>query len=296
MIWSPEWPGHAERHRPSLRGEVSLLRLSVERASQMVRLYRNWPTALADRLGLRRRAGRTVYRLKSRRGRVEFLARTNGCDVRTINEIWIGELYDRFLDADALRDRQVVIVDIGANCGYFAVYAGRRFPEARIVCFEPEDENRELARSNLALNGVDAEVHAEAVVAEKADTVMLNLSDDPRLHTTVAFDLAGAHGIGAGRYAGRTVSVSAIEVNEALAPLTSTGPIDLLKIDVEGLDLDLVEALDDRTLASILCIAAEVEDRDARPAADRLRQRGFRITLDAGLLMATRTNGADGTQ
>lgn len=279
--------------RPNLRGEVSLPRLLFERSSQMRRLYRNWPMALADRVGLRRRHHRVVYRLNSSVGSVELLARTNGSDVRTINEIWLGELYAQFVDPSVASGRQIVIVDIGTNCGYFAVYAGKRFPGARIVCFEPEMENRSLARANLALNNVEAEVHPEAVVPEEMDMITLNLSDDPRLHTTIAASGAEAHGLDATRYAGRTVRVPAVEVNEALTPIVIQGQIDLLKMDVEGLELALLDALVDGILGAVSCIAAEVGDRDTTAVVARLQDHGFRVTHDAGLLLATKSGEAN---
>lgn len=282
--------------RPSLRGEISLPRLWFERWLQMARLYRNWPAALADRIGLRRRNTRVIYRLRCSGGPVELLARTNGSDVRTINEIWIGEFYARFVDPLAARGRQMVIVDIGTNCGYFAVYAGRRFPGARIVCFEPEEENRTLARANLALNKVEADLHPEAVVPERAETITLNLSSDPRLHTTVAPQRAEAHGIETARYGGRAVNVPAVEINEALTPLALAGRIDLLKMDVEGLELALLEALDDVVLESVSCLSAEVGSRDTTMVVDRLEGKGFFTTHDAGLLLAVRATDrkADG--
>lgn len=274
--------------RPTLRGEVSLARLSFERGPQMMRLYRNWPVAIADRLGLISAKRRVLYRLKSTLGPVELMARMNGSDVRTINEVWIGQLYDRCVDSTGAGDRQTVIVDLGTNCGYFAVYAGRKYPGARIVCFEPEAENRALAHINMALNGIDAEIHSQAVVPSDAEGITLNLSDDPRLHTTVRSDFAAEHGLDQERYTGRTVNVPAIEINRALAPLAQAGYIDLLKIDVEGLELDLLEALHGATLSAVLCISAEVGNQDTARAADHLRQHGFTVSYDAGLLNASR--------
>lgn len=274
--------------RPSLRGEVSLPRLALERAAQMVSLYENWPTAIADRLGLTRRRHHVIYRVRSPEGRAELIARNNGCDVRTIGEIWIGRLYDRLVDASTMHGRRAVVVDIGANCGYFAVYAARRYPRARLVCFEPEAENRSLARANFALNAVTAELRPEAVVAGRAPSVTLNLSSDPRLHTTVSLEHAARHGIDSARYSGRSVEVPAVNVNDAIGPLASEAQIDLLKIDVEGIDLELVQSIDDGVLSAIRCIVAETEGGDTRAASDRLTGAGFSVLEDANLLFAQR--------
>lgn len=275
--------------RPNLRGEVSLPRLAVERSLQIISLYENWPTALMDRLGLRRqRSGHVLYRIRKGPGPAELVARTNGSDVRTIGEIWIGSLYDRFVDIASVGGHRPVVVDIGANCGYFAVYAARRYSGAQIICFEPDADNRALATVNLMLNGIEAEVRSEAVVVGARETVTLHLSDDPRLHTTVGKADAAGHGIDAARYTGRSVEVPAVDVNDALGCIVAKHPIDLLKIDVEGIDLDLVTALRPANLAQVRCIVAETEGSPTDRAVEHLEDSGYSVLEDARLLFARR--------
>lgn len=274
--------------RPHLRGEVPIARLAVERFFQMTRLYHNWPIAVADRLGLLPDGRHVIYRVRSGNATAELIARSNGCDVRTIGEVWIGGLYDRLMDRGTMAGRQMVIVDIGANCGYFAVYMAHRHPGARIVCFEPETENRSLAHANVLLNSLDVEIRPEATVADRSSSVSLNLSHDTRLHTTVPPDLASRQGIDAGRYSGRMVEVPAININDAIYETADDSRIDLMKVDVEGVDLELVLAIEDAALAQIDFIVAETENRDTRAVSRRLAGAGFSVVEDAGLLFAGR--------
>ncbi len=54
------------------------------------------------------------------------------------------------------RDSFATVIDVGANKGQFAVYARTRWPEARLICFEPLPEPRaKLARVTRA----QAEIH-----------------------------------------------------------------------------------------------------------------------------------------
>lgn len=273
--------------RPHLRGEVPLPRLAVERLAQMLRLYRNWPTALADRLGLLPGHRRVLYRVHSPEGSADLIARTNGCDVRTITEIWIGGFYDRLVEAGTAPDASPLVLDIGANCGYFAAYIARRHPQARIVCFEPDAGNRSIAAANLSLNCPRGELRPEAVVAGHETSLLLNLSDDPRLHTTVPPSGAASHGISSDRYNGSSVSVAAVNINDAIRRVGECR-IALLKIDVEGIDLDLVTSIEPDLLARIDCVVAETEDRDILPAKRHLEASGFTVSFDVGLLSGTR--------
>jgi len=52
-----------------------------------------------------------------------------------------------------------LIVDGGANIGSFAIYAHRHFPEARLLCYEPDPSNYQVLEKNLKLNQIPADVH-----------------------------------------------------------------------------------------------------------------------------------------
>jgi FkbM family methyltransferase len=272
---------------------VSTARFVAERLLAIRRLYRNWPRAIAYRLGLARHSRSVVFHLRTDVGPVPLIARANSYDVGTITEIWLVQLYDRLAEAVLRRTESPTIVDIGANCGYFAVYAGLKYGASRVVCFEPEPANRRLAQANLALNGVPCEVRGEAVMPDASSSVSFYLSDDPRLHTAVAPEDAGSHGISGNRYSGRRVEVPAVNVNDALAPLLESAPIDFLKIDVEGLDLDLVLAIEPHFLAGIRNLSVETETRDPAEVVERLMRSGYRTVVDAGLVLASRDPGAN---
>jgi len=55
-------------------------------------------------------------------------------------------------------ERFRTIVDIGANMGSFAVYAAQSRPDARIFCYEPEQQNFRLLKQNIEINGLEGRV------------------------------------------------------------------------------------------------------------------------------------------
>lgn len=50
------------------------------------------------------------------------------------------------------------IFDCGANIGAFSIFAAKKFPQSKLVCFEPDAENLTLLKQNLKLNGIHAEI------------------------------------------------------------------------------------------------------------------------------------------
>ncbi|MEH2153407.1 FkbM family methyltransferase [Nostoc sp.] len=51
------------------------------------------------------------------------------------------------------------IIDGGANIGMFAVHAASYFPEAKLICYEPDTTNFQLLQKNLALNNLLVGIH-----------------------------------------------------------------------------------------------------------------------------------------
>lgn len=270
---------------PHLRGEVPLPMLALERARQMIELYGNWPAAVGDRLGVLRQK-EVVYRVRKDFGSALLLARTNGCDVRTITEVWVGELYTRYM-TELEGTGPFTFVDIGSNCGYFAVYAGLRWPESRIVCVEPEPDNYRIAVENLKMNVVNAEVLKFAVVPDTRTRVKLHLSANPRFHTTVTAERAGERGIENGRYSGSSIDVPAKNINDLILALarSENRPL-VVKIDVEGIELDLVGTLSEDALIAIQYLAVETEGQDTSVVVRSLKRHQFCTEEFAGLLVA----------
>lgn len=117
------------------------------------------------------------------------------------------------------------IVDLGAHAGEFTVMAGIRWPEARLVAYEPQPELAELCRQNCELNGVPVEVHAQAV-SDEAGVMPLFYSEIG----SVASSLCA----GKDRDGNTATACQMVEVVSALE-LLSLFP-DVLKLDVEGVE------------------------------------------------------------
>lgn len=76
---------------------------------------------------------------------------TSAVVATTVQEIFVEDCYGlknlSFKKGDT-------IVDVGAHVGIFSIYLAKKFPETRILAFEPAEINFNLLLKNIILNGV----------------------------------------------------------------------------------------------------------------------------------------------
>jgi len=111
------------------------------------------------------------------------------------------------------------ILDIGANIGTFAITAAKRFPDAHIIAFEPEEKNFEQLKQNIELSDAKNVTAVKKAITSKRGVATLHL--DPKN--------PGAHNLYEG---GDGQSVETV-------PLTDFLPADVLKIDAEGAEYEI---------------------------------------------------------
>lgn len=183
--------------------------------------------------------GRYPYRCRVRTplGEVNPLLRTSH-DLSTVNEIFCRRDYEATAE---LR----VAVDVGANIGIASLYFLTRNGSARVYAFEPNPANIPQLRENLT--GYEDRVSLQQVALHVCDGA-------------VAFRVepTGRYGYITGAASGDTITVRCREINEALREVIAReGEIDVLKIDTEGTERELVEALHGDVLAAIATIYYE---------------------------------------
>jgi FkbM family methyltransferase len=142
-------------------------------------------------------------------------------DLLTINEI--------FCRRDYGSGPHRTIVDIGANVGFASLFFLTRNPEAYVWAFEPDAANVLRFRENLREFEPRYSLNECAVTAEEA--------------SRVSFVPAGRYGHLAGGGESGT-DVPAISISRVLRDIeVAGGPIDLVKIDTEGTEEALVDAI-----------------------------------------------------
>ena len=129
----------------------------------------------------------------------------------------------------------MTVFDVGANIGYYALMEKRLIgPTGKVIAAEPAPANAELLRRNLALNGFDDVPVLDLAISDQAGKRSFHLAEQS--------NLGSFHNSGTGA---RHLSGQSIEVEmRTLADLaTEFGPPDLIRMDVEGHEVEILSGL-----------------------------------------------------
>lgn len=171
-----------------------------------------------------------------------------------------------------------VVFDVGANVGFFTVLAAHLVgPIGQVVAFEPVPSNAGYVRRNAALNRLDNVSVVEKAVGDRVGRASL----------TLARFSGGAVLTHAGRPpdAAETIEVDIISIDQAVS--TGAVPVpEVIKIDVEGAELDVFRGLEKTMRDHRPTIICEVDAASESTAAETLSactdfvtQRGYQVSM-----------------
>jgi FkbM family methyltransferase len=117
-----------------------------------------------------------------------------------------------------------VVLDIGANVGYFTAYMSRLVGDSGVVhAFEPEPRNFSLLNRNIAANGLANVVVHQMALGDREETGVLHISDFS----------GGMHRL----YESICCGENVVEVPiRRLDSMFRPGQVAVIKIDVEGFE------------------------------------------------------------
>ncbi|MCB0209167.1 MAG: FkbM family methyltransferase [Anaerolineae bacterium] len=136
--------------------------------------------------------------------------------------------------AHYLRPGQV-FYDIGANVGFFTAIAAKRVgPTGFVYAFEPVPENAQSIRHNINLNGFSQVTVFEQAVSDKSGVGALFVT-----HYAGGSTLST---VGKPSDTREVINVSLISIDDLVTRRTLLPP-SLVKIDVEGAELDVLKGM-----------------------------------------------------
>ncbi len=188
-----------------------------------------------------------------------------------------------------------VVMDIGANIGYYAAIEARRIGDSGLIyAFEPDPRNLDFLARNVAHNGIERIVRILPHAVSNADgTVTFNLAEEANLNSiekTRGSDHPSivARGMQDRKYL-EQIPVKAVDLCGFLE--TAARPVDIVRMDVEGYEVEILGSLADRLDSDPGFSRAPSafvfephsweygDDRSLRSVLERLGRHGYRITF-----------------
>jgi FkbM family methyltransferase len=168
---------------------------------------------------------------------------------RKRHEVWLAGLKVRYLDAAAFRcvatevfargayffkaaHDSPVILDCGANIGMATLFFKRLYPEARVHSFEADPKTAEILRYNVEQNQLRGVRVSNLMLSDHTGTEKFYVdvkTPGSLLMSAFASRLA---------FGGQEISVNSARLSDYI-----DGPVDLLKLDVEGSEFAVMTEL-----------------------------------------------------
>jgi FkbM family methyltransferase len=223
------------------------------------------------------------YRLTRRlvtslRKRIAQLTRPSGYRVVQANGVYFLTNWRNFIDRQVdffgdyeweqvaflidrlAADRCTVFADIGANFGYYAAQIAQRFPNMRVLAFEPDPRSMAQLHANLLINSLigRVETHAVAATAVAGDLPFHAYPDSSTGQSRVD--------------AAATGSVVGVRLDDVLACGTERLAV---KIDIEGHELEALQGMPRLLARNAVLIQVESFPVRATALEALLRGAGF---------------------
>lgn len=204
--------------------------------------------------------------------------------IQTFKEIFMDECYLAGLERNVAADG--AIIDIGANAGYFTLFAASLFPQASLLSFEPIPVNYAQLARNCDLNrSRNIRCFAMAVAGHTGE---IKLSFDMGDSFTTSATMLSGNGA-----APDSLSVACVTLQQIFED-NNIKKCDWLKMDCEGAEYDILYSCPPDVLGRIDQIAMEVhcgdgENQNIDALEAFLRRQGFQTRRrPVGMLWAWR--------
>jgi FkbM family methyltransferase len=142
-----------------------------------------------------------------------------------------------------------LIVDAGANIGMATLYFANQFPEARIIAIEPEPSNFCMLKRNCG--GLPRVTLVQAALWPDHCPLTISSSTAEKWRFTVTDQSPSGSSL---------TGIPTVTIQDVLS-LMGADRIDLLKLDIEGAEVELFREGADRWLDRVRIIAIELHDR-----------------------------------
>lgn len=171
----------------------------------------------------------------------------------------------------------LVVLDIGANIGYFALLEAEEVGgDGTVYAFEPAPENRELLELNVSQNGYEDRIEVrQSAIGDRDGSAELLLSDHSNWHKIAASSTASG---------GESIQVDTQRVDSFLSSeAISADRVVAIRMDVEGYESAIFEGMtefleaDSPAVLFVEIHPSELTAAEMEQLVSRIQSGGFTI-------------------
>ena len=189
-------------------------------------------------------------------------------DESVCNEIFKLKEY-RIAD-EAISNAKDPIIDVGAHAGFFTMYARALNPKIKIFAIEPELKNIEAFNAHIAINKISGVKLIAGALAGETGERKLAVSSDSHNHKLIdEFERDG-----------ESAKVHVFSFQD-FCTQNKIKKISLMKLDIEGGEYEVFEAMSETDLAIVNYIVLEYHmgREKSREIEEKLRENGFAVQI-----------------
>lgn len=199
------------------------------------------------------------------------------------------EVYWSRLPAKLLNMQQPIVLDVGANVGFFSISCHCRLNNPRVIAFEPIARNYTLLQKNAGRLPADRFTFLHQALNDREGELVLKFNSAQDITTSASlFD--NVHG--SDEEVVSCISLSAVMKNYEL------DRIDLLKLDCEGAEYNILYNSPPELFKRVNNIAMEAhqgpgEKENKFALAEWLKSMGYAVKTDGGEMLWGYRSAAD---
>lgn len=201
---------------------------------------------------------------------IEFIVRAKTMDKSILKEVWITKIYDKY---GIKVEKGDTVIDIGAQIGFFSIYAAELSKTGKVYAFEPFIENFQMLEKHKLINKKENLFVYNVGVSDKEGRQTLYLSPDNN---------TGGHSLHLKTDDNnKKIEIQTIRLND-FCEKENISTIDFLKLDCEGAEFDILKS-NEGILANVDKIIMECHPYENNTVDDMvklLERNGFSILSD----------------
>jgi len=203
--------------------------------------------------------------------------------LHTYKECFFDETYFKGFPGEQLKTPIEFVIDIGANVGYFSLFALSKNPSAKVFAYEPIPKNFKLLNKYKLQNPhLNLQVFNKAVSKPNQKSIILHFDESDEFTTSASLFSDDKQ-------------LDKLEVEstslESIIKDNQLNKVDLVKLDCEGAEYSILYNTDEKIFGKIKMLAIEThyknnETENIQALSKYIQERNFNIRTQGDIIWA----------